>query len=200
MAIWDFVKDAGKSIFGSEAKAAEAPTAAETEQSETDRKVAALKQELTELGLTSKDVHLTLRGGDTVVISGQARDQETMEKLILAVGNIKGIAHVELAEDPGKSAGFGAAHAAPPPSAPPGGAEMTPTQTTPEPAAVPASAPAEFREPVFHTVQKGETLSAIAQEYLGKASRYPEIFEANKPMLSDPDKIYPGQMLRIPQE
>ena len=47
-------------------------------------------------------------------------------------------------------------------------------------------------------MKKGETLGEIAQQYLGKASRYPEIFEANRPMLSDPDKIYPGQTLRIP--
>ena len=44
-----------------------------------------------------------------------------------------------------------------------------------------------------------DTLSAIAKHYLGSANRYREIFEANKPMLSDPDKIYPGQTLRIPQ-
>lgn len=53
-------------------------------------------------------------------------------------------------------------------------------------------------EPKFHTVVKGDTLSAIAQKHLGNASKYPVIFEANKPMLSDPNKIYPGQVLRIP--
>lgn len=52
--------------------------------------------------------------------------------------------------------------------------------------------------PVFHTVERGDTLSAIAQKHYGKASAYMTIFEANKPMLSDPDKIYPGQVLRIP--
>ena len=51
----------------------------------------------------------------------------------------------------------------------------------------------------FHTVQKGETLSKIAQQHYGAASKYPAIFEANKPMLTDPDKIYPGQVLRIPK-
>ena len=50
-----------------------------------------------------------------------------------------------------------------------------------------------------HTVKKGETLSDIAQHYLGKACLYPKIFEANRPKLSDPDKIYPGQTLRIPR-
>ncbi len=51
----------------------------------------------------------------------------------------------------------------------------------------------------FHTVQKGDNLSKIAQKYYGSASKYPAIFEANKPMLTDPDKIYPGQVLRIPK-
>lgn len=56
----------------------------------------------------------------------------------------------------------------------------------------------EGPEPVFYVVKKGDTLSAIAKATLGKASRYPEIFEANRPMLTHPDKIYPGQTLRIP--
>ncbi len=53
-------------------------------------------------------------------------------------------------------------------------------------------------ETVFHTVEKGDNLSAIAKKTLGSANRYNEIFEANKPMLKHPDKIYPGQVLRIP--
>jgi nucleoid-associated protein YgaU len=53
-------------------------------------------------------------------------------------------------------------------------------------------------EAQYHTVAKGDTLSAIAKKYYGDASKYPEIFEANKPMLKHPDKIYPGQSLRIP--
>jgi len=57
-----------------------------------------------------------------------------------------------------------------------------------------AGAPARF-----HTVEKGDTLSKIAQKVYGNASQYPKIFEANKPMLTDPDKIYPGQVLRIPE-
>ena len=50
----------------------------------------------------------------------------------------------------------------------------------------------------FYTVQSGDTLSKIAKEYYGDAMKYPVIFDANRPMLSDPDKIYPGQTLRIP--
>lgn len=52
----------------------------------------------------------------------------------------------------------------------------------------------------FHTVASGDTLSAIAKQYYGDANKYNAIFEANKPMLSHPDKIYPGQVLRIPPQ
>ncbi len=51
----------------------------------------------------------------------------------------------------------------------------------------------------FVTVKKGDTLSAIAKAEYGNANAYMKIFEANKPMLSHPDKIYPGQVLRIPE-
>lgn len=179
MAIWDFVKDAGKSVFGraeaatpkaapASAGTASAGTAAAPEggttpqaapsgpDAETQRKVAALKSELKALNLDGDDVHLRLRG-DTVVVESKGADRATLEKLILAVGNIEGIAKVE------------------------------------------ADLPDEGPEPVFHTVKKGETLSAIAKAHLGDSSKYNAIFEANRPMLSDPDKIYPGQVLRIPQ-
>ncbi|WP_282135039.1 peptidoglycan-binding protein LysM [Seonamhaeicola maritimus] len=58
----------------------------------------------------------------------------------------------------------------------------------------------ENEEPVaqFHTVVSGDTLGKIAKSYYGNAMKYPEIFEANKPMLKDPNLIYPGQVLRIP--
>jgi len=53
-------------------------------------------------------------------------------------------------------------------------------------------------EAQYHTVVSGDTLSKIAKKFYGNAMKYPVIFEANKPMLKDPDKIYPGQVLRIP--
>ncbi|KAA0992547.1 peptidoglycan-binding protein LysM [Dyadobacter aurulentus] len=53
-------------------------------------------------------------------------------------------------------------------------------------------------EATYHTVEKGDTLSKIAQTVYGDMMKYPVIFEANKPMLTHPDKIYPGQVLRIP--
>lgn len=51
----------------------------------------------------------------------------------------------------------------------------------------------------MYVVESGDTLWAIANAAYGDGNRYPEIFEANKPMLKDADEIFPGQVLRIPQ-
>jgi nucleoid-associated protein YgaU len=61
---------------------------------------------------------------------------------------------------------------------------------------VAASEPAS--ESQYYRVVSGDTLSKIAKQYYGDTAKYPVIFEANQPMLKDPDKIYPGQVLRIP--
>ncbi len=57
----------------------------------------------------------------------------------------------------------------------------------------------EEPEAQYHDVIRGDTLSALAKKYYGNANKYPAIFEANQPMLTHPDKIYPGQKLRIPR-
>jgi LysM repeat protein len=67
------------------------------------------------------------------------------------------------------------------------------------PAAPAASAPAAAPAAETYTVQSGDTLSGIAKKFLGNANAYMEIFNANKDQLSDPDKIKPGQVLKIPQ-
>jgi nucleoid-associated protein YgaU len=110
--------------------------------------------EIAKIGLDTKGASITVEG-DTVKVEGGEMSQEEREKLILAVGNVEGVAAVQAETE---------------------------------------------AEPVFHTVAKGDTLWAISSKTLGKGSRYNEIFEANKPMLSHPDKIYPGQVLRIPQD
>ena len=53
-------------------------------------------------------------------------------------------------------------------------------------------------ESQMYTVVKGDNLSKISKQFYGTPNKYPQIFEANKPMLTHPDKIYPGQVLRIP--
>ncbi|EFO29638.1 peptidoglycan-binding LysM [Roseibium sp. TrichSKD4] len=142
MGFFDFVKDAGKSLWGDD----DAPEAS----------AEAIEKEVADLGLDG-EVKVEV-DGDTVKIAGAAPSQEAREKLILAAGNLKGVAKVD------------------------------------EEIAVEAAEP----EAKFHTVEKGDTLWAVAEKAYGNGSKYQTIFEANKPMLSHPDKIFPGQVLRIP--
>ena len=68
-------------------------------------------------------------------------------------------------------------------------------QVTGGPAAAPAAAATTAKT---YTVKAGDTLGAIAKEHLGNASAYTQIFELNKDQLTDPNKIKPGQVLRLP--
>jgi len=62
------------------------------------------------------------------------------------------------------------------------------------------STPSATSAATLYTVKRGDTLTAIAKRYYKDTAKYPRIFEANRPMLGDPNKIYPGQVLRIPPE
>ncbi|MCB1509206.1 MAG: peptidoglycan-binding protein LysM [Hyphomicrobiaceae bacterium] len=144
MGVFDFLKSVGEKlgIGGDDAPAPEA-----------------LQKELAEHGLGGDRVKIEVVG-DTVKVSGAALSSEEREKIVLAVGNVEGVAKVEEAL----------------------------TVEDPQP------------EATFYTVQKGDTLWKIAAENYGNGSKYNAIFEANKPMLKHPDKIYPGQVLRIPPQ
>ena len=140
----------------------------------------ALKKELDSHGLGTEKVAVEVKG-DTVVLKGAVKDQSIFEKAIVAVGNTLGISKVEASE----------LHVVLPEPT------MTLEAMTSEELAKFAS---PVKEPKFHTVKKGDNLWKIAEAAYGKGkgAKYTVIFEANKPMLSDPDKIYPGQVLRIP--
>lgn len=70
-------------------------------------------------------------------------------------------------------------------------AKVVDNMTVAEPAA-------ELSDSNFYDVKPGDNLSKISKEVYGDPNKYPTIFEANKPMLTHPDKIYPGQKLVIP--
>lgn len=53
-------------------------------------------------------------------------------------------------------------------------------------------------ESKFYTVKSGDNLSKISKQFYGDPNQYPKIFEANRPLLKNPDDIFPGQVLRIP--
>jgi nucleoid-associated protein YgaU len=133
-------------------------------------------------GLKFSILSVVAHANKKVSLIGYADTLEDKEKAIIAAGNIKGIEEVEDRIKVG-----------PRPTA----ATATPAPTL-ENAPLPDAA--ENPSSGFYTVQKGDTLSKIAKEQYGNANKYPQIFEANRPMLSHPDKIYPGQVLRIPKQ
>jgi LysM repeat protein len=65
---------------------------------------------------------------------------------------------------------------------------------------VPPPAPEAPQPPrvQYYTIERGDTLSGIAKTFYDNAMKYPAIFEANREVIEDPDKIYPGQKIRIP--
>jgi len=69
-----------------------------------------------------------------------------------------------------------------------------------DPAAPAKAAAAAEPEETYYVIEKGDTLWAIANKFLGNGNRHPEIFEANREVIIDPDKIFPGQKIRIPPQ
>ncbi len=108
--------------------------------------------------------------GDTVALGGVAKDQPTKEKAILIAGNVEGIAAVNADQ------------------------LVTMQQISDE-----NVREEETYEPVFYTIKKGDTLWGIAQDFYKDGSKYPLIVEANIEVIKDPDLIYPGQAIRIPE-
>ena len=107
--------------------------------------------------VTALTVNFDVASG-TARVFGVAADQETKEKVILAAGNVAGVAAVQ--------------------------DMMTVDRSAPE--------------AQYYSVVSGDTLSKIAKQFYGKSSQWNAIFEANRDQLDDPDKIQPGQVLRIP--
>lgn len=174
MGVFDFVKSAGEKLLDLNpgVKAAEI-----------------LAEQVRKYKLGKGDVKVE-HSGDTAKISGTATSQAEKEKMILAVGNVDGIAKVEdeiIIIDPSDSA------PAQPPARNPGAAAPAATRAVAAAATAASEGPAQF-----YTVVKGDTLSKISKQFYGSAQKYNRIFEANRPLLKHPDKIYPGQVLRIP--
>jgi len=167
MGLFDFIKNAGAKILGKDKK-----DAAESTKP--------LSTHLREHGIDPSGIQFKFNG-DTVVMEGTVRDQDTREKAVLIVGNVQGVERVDdrlRIAAPGSPAGAGTtvAHSS---AGSQGGGDWT-SKT--------------------YTVVSGDTLSAISKKMYGDANKYQRIFEANKPMLKDPDEIYPGQVLRIPPQ
>lgn len=187
MGVFSFLSSAGSKLFGGK------------KPSEIPNLQAVIRDHVKKIGLPDKHIHYWLEE-EIMVVSGWVSDKPTKEKVIIAVGNVEGVDKVE------DRLVVGAPPVAiTPPAAPTADATAaTSTETSAEAPLQAEQLPTREQAAAFawssrtHTVEKGDTLSKIAKEVYGNAGKYQIIFEANKPMLSHPDKIYPGQVLRIP--
>ncbi|AQT41658.1 Nucleoid-associated protein YgaU [Bartonella apihabitans] len=170
MGLFNFVKSVGEKLgIGEQAPDAQS-----------------IKTALDGLNLGTENVKVAVENGKAI-LTGAVKDQATLEKAILAVGNLHSIESVNTdnlkVENGQKSASSQTAQA---------GTAQTSSASQPS-----GSQPVE---PHFYEVKKGDTLWKIAEEVYGKGhgDKNKIIFEANKPMLKSPEKIFPGQKLRIP--
>lgn len=179
MGLFDFMKNAGSKIFGKDDDASDSTKP--------------LSTHLREHGIDPSGIQFKFNG-DTVVMEGTVRDQDTREKAVLIVGNVDGVARVDdrlRIAQAGADFGGVAASSSTRPATSAAGAGTTVAHSSP------GSAGGDWSSKTY-TVESGDTLSKIAKQFYGDAGQYQRIFEANKPMLKDPDEIYPGQVLRIP--
>ena len=110
---------------------------------------------------------------ESVLLAGVAKDFATREKAILIAGNVEGIAQVD--------------------------ADQLVTIEMINANNEENAEPIEIPEEIFYTIEKGDTLWAIATKYYDNGSKYTHIVEANLEVIKDADKIYPGQTIRIPE-
>lgn len=159
MGLFSFLKSAGSKVLANKAVENEAASAADEIKK---RRIAALEEVVGKSELMVDNLSVDLEG-DRVTVYGVTDSVAIKEKVVLALGNVNGIATVD--------------------------DRISVTEAEEE------AAPAAD----FYEVKSGDSLSKIAKAHYGDPMKYNLIFEANQPMLTDPNKIYPGQMLRIPK-
>jgi len=189
MGLFNFVKNAGAKLFSKKTVAKEAaPEAESTAPSQADldaQKAVELEELVKGMGFDIENLYVEV-SDDVATIHGQTASIDDKEMAVLVAGNVEGIATIDdrimiLSEAPAEPAG---------------GESDSADDSEGTDRSISVSEPVSDTQ--FHTVVKGDTLSKIAKVYYGNALKYPVIFEANRPMLKHPDKIYPGQMLRVP--
>jgi len=159
MGFFDFMSDKGKSLLGRENNAE--AIKAEIESSFDEPPVNGLIVEV---------------DGDNITLAGVAKDFDTREKVILIVGNIKGVGHVNADQLITT--------------------EMLSNNTEDD---NPIEQSIEIPEEIFYTIAEGDTLWDIATRFYNDGSKYTHIVDANLEVIKDENLIYPGQTIRIPE-
>lgn len=139
-------------------------------------------QLLREAGIDPSGLKMSFGSDGTVTVSGHLANESDRQKIVDTLSSAPGITRVDDQ--------MSVAPAQPEPAAEPASAAVSPDEETQ--AAVVADSGKTY------TVQSGDTLWKISEEIYGKGSNYMKIFEANTDQLEHPDRIFPGQKLKIP--
>ena len=146
MGLFDFAKNIGKKIFGSD-----------DNEDDASKK---LTQHIEEDNPGIKNLQVEVVDG-VATIKGETEDPSALEKAILMAGNAMGIEEVRADE---------------------------------------VSAPTQTIEVQYYEIEKGDSLWKIAKNFYGDGNKYTKIFDANREVIQDADKIFPGQKIRIPMD
>jgi nucleoid-associated protein YgaU len=122
-----------------------------------------------------------------VNLSGECGSAEAFQKCVLMAGNVKGVADVYTSGLTVKANAPDIVAAAP---------VAAPAAAAPAQQVVPQAK----IEVEYYLIKSGDTLSKIAKQFYGNANLYPKLFDANKEVIEHPDKIFPGQKIRIPRD
>jgi nucleoid-associated protein YgaU len=150
-------------------------------------------QVLKEAGVDPSDLKFAFGGDGTVTVTGQVQkeaDKARIKQLLTGIPGIKQVKQdlsLAVAAEPANPAQSDAA-----------AAERPAAMESKDDSA--ASSEAGEKAATTYTVEAGDTLWKIAKQFYGEGSQYLKIFEANKGLLKDPDHIFPGQELVIPDE
>ncbi len=191
MGLFSFIASAGAKVFGGK------------KLTDIANLPGVMKAHLKSEGLEANHIHFWAEG-EALVVSGWVPSKDIKEKVVIASGNVEGVDTVEDRLVVGPPPVFKAPEVKAAAPAPVAVATTAKVMAEAQPADLPPLPTKEEAskhewESKTHTVVKGDTLSKIAKTVYGDPMKYPAIFEANKPMLKHPDKIYPGQVLRIPK-
>lgn len=161
MGLFSFLKNAGAKLIDKDKTHVNSNDALNNMAEEAARrqKEAVLTSLVRGLNSDIEDFSLTF-DGEVVTVYGQVDSHADREKIVLRLGNVRGVAAVD--------------------------------------DRLSVVAPEKEPEATFYEVKRGDSLSKIAKQFYGDPMKYKLIFEANQPMLDNPDVIFPGQTLRIP--
>lgn len=170
MSLFGFVKDIGRKVFNKDEDAAEK-----------------IKEMVLANNPGVKNLEVEFDDG-FVELCGDCESVDAIQKTVLMVGNVAGVKDVKVGKMKLSDAALKVAKA-----------EMAAKRAAAEAKLPDTQVVVEAADVEYYTIVKGDTLGKIAKRFYGDPMKYKQLFEANREVIEDPDKIFPGQKIRVPK-